>query len=39
MAVLRPGRLRTAPAGTGDMHASYAAPAAAVETPFPGSST
>ena len=36
MAVLRPGRFRTAPAGTGDMHASHAAPAAAVENAFPG---
>ena len=36
MAVLKLGRFRTGPAGTGDMHASHAAPAAAVENAFPG---
>ena len=36
MAVLRLGRFRTGPAGTGDMHASHAALAAAVENAFPG---
>ena len=36
MAILKLGRFRTGPAGTGDMHASHAAPAAAVENAFPG---
>ena len=36
MAVLRPGRFRTGPAGTGEMLTSHAAPAAAVENAFPG---
>ena len=35
MAVLRPGRFTTGPAGTGKMLTSHAAPAAAVEDAFP----